>query len=51
MPQRDLVFSGDEIVTRDPYTGALGPQIVAGAATKDTGIAEAVRLVRAAGAT
>jgi glyoxylase-like metal-dependent hydrolase (beta-lactamase superfamily II) len=37
LPERDLVFSGDQIVTRDPYTGSLGPRIVAGAATKDTG--------------
>lgn len=32
---RRLVFSGDAIVTRDPYTGATGPQIVSAAATKD----------------
>ena len=36
LPDRDLVFSGDAIVTRDPYTGVPGPQIVSGAATKDS---------------
>lgn len=36
VPDRDVLFTGDAIVTRDPYTGALGPQIVSGAATKDS---------------
>ncbi|WP_309129846.1 MBL fold metallo-hydrolase [Microbacterium sp.] len=31
-----VVMSGDAIVTFDPYTGAAGPQIVAGAATADS---------------
>lgn len=39
VPERDLVFSGDAIVTREPYTGGIGPQIVSGAATKDTKLA------------
>jgi glyoxylase-like metal-dependent hydrolase (beta-lactamase superfamily II) len=39
LPDRDLVFSGDAIVTRDPYTGVVGPQIVSGAATKDSTMA------------
>lgn len=35
LPERDVVFSGDALVTLDPYTGQVGPQIVAVAATKD----------------
>ncbi|EXF24983.1 Zn-dependent hydrolase [Nesterenkonia sp. AN1] len=35
-PDRRAVFTGDALVTLDPYTGQTGPQIVAGAATKDT---------------
>jgi hypothetical protein len=31
------VLAGDAVVTLDPYTGRSGPQIVASAATKDTG--------------
>jgi glyoxylase-like metal-dependent hydrolase (beta-lactamase superfamily II) len=34
---RGVLFVGDAIVTRDPYTGLLGPRLVAAAATKDTG--------------
>lgn len=37
LPDRDTVLSGDALVTLDPYTGKRGPQIVASAATKDTG--------------
>lgn len=36
LPGRNAVFSGDALVTLDPYTGNRGPQIVASAATKDT---------------
>lgn len=36
LPQSDAVLSGDAIVTLDPYTGAVGPRIVAGAATADS---------------
>lgn len=35
LPDRDVVFTGDALVMRDPYTGAAGPQIVARAATVD----------------
>ncbi len=37
LPGRDAVISGDALVTLDPYTGHTGPQIVAGAATADSG--------------
>ena len=37
LPDRDAVISGDALVTLDPYTGHTGPQIVAGAATADSG--------------
>ena len=33
LPDRDLIFTGDALVTCGPYTGALGPQIVSRAAT------------------
>lgn len=36
---RDAVIVGDAIVTFDPYTGSIGPQIVAGAATADSDLA------------
>jgi glyoxylase-like metal-dependent hydrolase (beta-lactamase superfamily II) len=36
-PERKAVLAGDAVVTLDPYTGRSGPQIVASAATKDTG--------------
>jgi glyoxylase-like metal-dependent hydrolase (beta-lactamase superfamily II) len=35
-PDRDAVIAGDAIVMLDPYTGARGPRIVAGAATADS---------------
>ncbi len=35
LPERDVLFTGDAIVTRNPYTGATGPRIVAKAATAD----------------
>jgi glyoxylase-like metal-dependent hydrolase (beta-lactamase superfamily II) len=36
-PDRDAVIAGDSIVMLDPYLGARGPRIVAGAATADSG--------------
>ncbi|TLM72905.1 MBL fold metallo-hydrolase [Pseudarthrobacter sp. NamB4] len=33
---RGVLFSGDALVTLDPYTGRRGPRIVAGAATMDS---------------
>lgn len=42
LPDRDLLFTGDALVTLDPYTGRAGPQIVARAATADSGAALAV---------
>ena len=33
---RDVLFSGDALVTLDPYSGRTGPRIVAGAATMDS---------------
>lgn len=35
LPDRDVVISGDALVTLDPYTARTGPRIVAGAATAD----------------
>jgi glyoxylase-like metal-dependent hydrolase (beta-lactamase superfamily II) len=35
LPERDVVFVGDAIVTIDPYTNQEGPRLVARAATKD----------------
>ena len=34
--ERDVLFSGDALVTLDPYTGRRGPRIVAGAATANS---------------
>ena len=39
LPDRDALLAGDAIVTLDPYTGATGPQIVAGAATAHSELA------------
>jgi glyoxylase-like metal-dependent hydrolase (beta-lactamase superfamily II) len=36
LPERDVLFAGDALVTRDPYTDREGPRIVARAATKDS---------------
>jgi glyoxylase-like metal-dependent hydrolase (beta-lactamase superfamily II) len=36
LQNRDVLFSGDALVTLDPYTGRTGPRIVAGAATADS---------------
>lgn len=35
LPDRGIVFTGDALVTLDPYTGRQGPRIVARAATAD----------------
>ena len=35
-PERDVVISGDALVTHDPYTDSRGPRIVARAATADS---------------
>jgi glyoxylase-like metal-dependent hydrolase (beta-lactamase superfamily II) len=35
-PDRDAVIAGDSLVMLDPYTAAVGPRIVAGAATADS---------------
>ncbi|MHA7209775.1 MBL fold metallo-hydrolase [Arthrobacter sp. MDT1-65] len=48
-PDRDAVISGDALVTRDPYTGRPGPQVVARAATAD--FATALRSLEALRAT
>lgn len=37
LEDRGVLISGDALVTLDPYTGEAGPQIVASAATADTG--------------
>lgn len=42
LPDRDLLFTGDALVTFDPYTGRAGPQIVARAATADSAAALSV---------
>ncbi|MDR6691672.1 glyoxylase-like metal-dependent hydrolase (beta-lactamase superfamily II) [Microbacterium sp. 1154] len=42
LPERDLLFTGDAIVTFDPYTGRPGAQIVARAATADSAAALSV---------
>jgi len=36
LQDRDVLLTGDSLVTLDPYTGRPGPQIVAGAATADS---------------
>jgi glyoxylase-like metal-dependent hydrolase (beta-lactamase superfamily II) len=46
---RDVLFTGDALVTRDPYTGRTGPTIVAPAASRDT--ATALRTLDAVAAT
>lgn len=35
LPDLDVVFSGDALVTLDPYTGRVGPRVVARAGTED----------------
>ena len=39
LPERDVLFTGDALVTRDPYTGRTGPRLVARAATADVATA------------
>jgi len=52
LPGRGVLLTGDALVTLDPYTGKAGPQIVASAATKDTGQALAsLDAIAATGAT
>jgi glyoxylase-like metal-dependent hydrolase (beta-lactamase superfamily II) len=36
LPESDALITGDALVTLDPYTGVVGPQIVSGAATADS---------------
>ena len=36
LPDREVLLSGDALVTLDPYTGLRGPRVVAPAATSDT---------------
>ncbi|MGV0749447.1 MBL fold metallo-hydrolase [Mycolicibacter minnesotensis] len=36
LADRSTLISGDALVTLDPYTGVVGPQIVSGAATADS---------------
>ncbi|OLT53017.1 MBL fold metallo-hydrolase [Cellulosimicrobium sp. CUA-896] len=49
LPDRDVLLTGDALVTLDPYTARTGPQIVAGAATADS--ARALRSLDALAAT
>jgi glyoxylase-like metal-dependent hydrolase (beta-lactamase superfamily II) len=49
LPERDVLLTGDALVTLDPYTARTGPQIVAGAATADS--AQALRSLDALAAT
>lgn len=39
LPDRGVLFTGDALVTLDPYTAKTGPRIVAGAATADAAMA------------
>lgn len=41
MPDRGVLFAGDAFVTRNPYTGRMGPEIVSRAATANS--AQALR--------
>lgn len=36
LPDRNVLLTGDALVTLDPYTGAHGPQVVSGAAAADS---------------
>jgi len=49
LPDRGILFSGDALVTYDPYTGETGPRVVARAATADGGAA--IAALSALGAT
>jgi glyoxylase-like metal-dependent hydrolase (beta-lactamase superfamily II) len=51
LADRDVIFTGDGLVTLDPYTGRTGPRIVARAGTKDRRTAVAsLRQMAATGA-
>jgi glyoxylase-like metal-dependent hydrolase (beta-lactamase superfamily II) len=51
LPSRDVVLTGDALVTLDPYTGRTGPRIVARAGTHDAEAARAsLRAIAATGA-
>jgi glyoxylase-like metal-dependent hydrolase (beta-lactamase superfamily II) len=51
VPSRDLVLTGDALVTLDPYTGRTGPRVVAQAGTHDADAAKAsLELIAATGA-
>ncbi|MFC7464137.1 MBL fold metallo-hydrolase [Brachybacterium sp. GCM10030252] len=51
LPDRDVVLTGDALVTLDPYTARTGPRIVAGAATADSAQAlESLAALEATGA-
>jgi glyoxylase-like metal-dependent hydrolase (beta-lactamase superfamily II) len=39
IPSRGIVFTGDALVTLDPYTGRTGPRVVARAGTRDAATA------------
>lgn len=51
LPDRDVLLTGDALVTVDPYTARTGPRIVAGAATADSALAlESLGALEATGA-
>lgn len=51
LPDSDVVFTGDALVTLDPYTGRTGPRIVARAGTKDArGAVRSLDAIAATGA-
>lgn len=51
LSNRNVLFSGDALVTLDPYTGKRGPRIVAGAATANSAQnLESLALLAATGA-
>ncbi|PFG40945.1 glyoxylase-like metal-dependent hydrolase (beta-lactamase superfamily II) [Georgenia soli] len=51
LPDRDVLITGDALVTLDPYTAHTGPRIIAGAATADSAMAlESLDLLAATGA-
>ena len=51
LPERDVLITGDALVTLDPYTAHTGPRIIAGAATADSAMAlKSLDLLAATGA-
>jgi glyoxylase-like metal-dependent hydrolase (beta-lactamase superfamily II) len=51
LPSHDVVFTGDALVTLDPYTGRTGPRVVARAGTHDADRADAsLAMIAATGA-